>query len=136
MGSIVGGMMFGVRLGTHKMAELFGLRDEWMEVTLDARERYAQQFRGGERYLRAERRFIPSNDVAGDALGFMVAVPVHGRDHHCLTPKRPMPMSALRKTKAYRRARRAWRRFASWTTEKRGVALPRAELMLVEVEVG
>ena len=133
MGQEVAGLMFGVRVDDTRLYELI---DDWKGVTLDARERYAQRFEDHDRYYRAERRFVPTSDTTGEAIGFFVAVPIHGREAYCLAPKQPYTMSQLRETKSYRRARRAWRRFAAWAEKERGQALPKAELILVMTEVG
>ena len=134
MGQEVGGLMFGIRVGDTRLFELI---DDWKEVTLDARERYAQRFEDGDRYIRAERRFVPTSDTTGDAIGFFVAIPIHGREAYCLAPmRRPYTMSQIRKTRSYRRARHAWHRFATWAEKERGQDVPKAELILVMTEVG
>lgn len=133
MGQEVGALMFGIRVDDMRVHELI---DEWKEVTLDARNRFAQQFEDHDRYYRAKRRFIPTGDTTGEALGFFVAVPVHGREAFCLAPQRPYTTSQLRKTKSYRRARRAWRRFASWCEKTKGLALPKPEIILAMIDVG
>ena len=132
MGQEVAGLMFGIRVDD---ARLFGLRDEWEGVTLDARERFAQRFQDRRRYVRAEHRFIPRRDATGETFGFFVAVPFHGHELFCLAPERPITLSQVRASKAYRRARRGWRRFARFA-EGKGLTLPKAELILAMAEVG
>lgn len=97
----------------------------------------ARNLRGG--HWRAERCYVPVLEYDADLLGFWCAVGASGKEG---LPSLQEPFALSTKAfrehptyaKAYRKARRRWRRFARWAATQ-GVSLPKATLYLARVEV-
>lgn len=149
MGQTVIGVMWGVEVpdGVDLYDEddcANGLLERWesrCKAEIDAlAEQLMPLHRNSEWRARraAETRFLPRHESNGSSVvGFWIA---RGPYAESGVPALldSMPIFALKSDepyrKVYRRARRAWRRFASWAAEQ-GVDLPKPTLIISPTEV-
>jgi hypothetical protein len=84
-------------------------------------------------------RYVPDHEYdGGDLVGFWIAAGASGKDGLPRLRTLVVSKEAIRTTepyaRAYRNARRRWRRFAKWAAAQ-GVTLPKPRLWVTETEV-
>ncbi len=119
-----------------------GLIIRWQDVCADNIAALKKKFeaRGArEQFFRAKDCYVPRLKYDANLLGFWCAVGAPGKEgvpsleEHCALSAKAFREHAVY-GKAYRKARRRWRRFARWAATQ-GVTLPKARLYLTMTEV-